>query len=395
MKTLLDHMDDALSRIHLDFPVSSVRVFISDDDVCARFIRAVLQDDEFTLPNRESRLYEFSKARASHAVVTYFIGIVFSEFAHLRIDISEKIKIKLDEHHQYSSEKDVNNLFLRLWMLTSLYHDYGYFSKYIEQRNLQLRKIVKYYLLDDYYSDKNLDILSDFSHKFSETMAFSYDEIESYDEYARKYHDENHSEKEPERIDHGILGGVLIFDRLIRAAVKQNDPFQQAEIVAAKTSCITIAQHNIYKSPTGKRDALYGDALRKLHHDSDFTIDESIPLLLLLCLVDTVECVKRLGKGELKTGFLMAKTVLEKIEMDFSAERILIDYSKLDSHIKERQKKSYNKELDKEYENYRRAIRGLNTWTQLSTYLEDNIITIKLKRQDDNYLAVMNEKTEA
>lgn len=157
-----------------------------------------------------------------------------------------------------------------------------------------------------------------------------------YDKYAREYHREkNHQEK----IDHGILGGMLLFQNGIRAYKKEKCDYCEMETVMR--SAITIAQHNIYKSPNKETDQRYPqNLLEKLACESDFRIDMKTPLLLLLSIVDTVECAKKLGrpkksahKGE-KGLSVQNVTILKKIYVEVDNERILLDYSRLYCHIK-------------------------------------------------------------
>ena len=63
--------------------------------------------------------------------------------------------------------------------------------------------------------------------------------------------------------------------------------------------------------------------------DSDFVIESSHTLLLLLSLVDTIECVKKYSKQENGDKYLQSITVLKNIMVDVSADELVVDYSKL------------------------------------------------------------------
>lgn len=136
--------------------------------------------------------------------------------------------------------------------------------------------------------------INDFSELYTHVLAYIYDEIEAYDRYVREYH---LHKKDVEIIDHGILGGVKTFDRLVKKIGKDSKtdhPEGKKDILAkqlvfAKISCLTIAQHNIFKSPDTKYDLKYGDELRRLHSTSDFKINMETPLLMLLFLFSFVE----------------------------------------------------------------------------------------------------------
>lgn len=392
-QTLLEYMDEAYSEMRHTLPFKSVREFISDDDSCANFIRAILHDEEYSIPKKESSLYEFSKARARHAVIMFLIGIAFSRFEGLEEHILKTVKHKEDPDCAETRHKD----FLRLWMLTSLYHDYGYYSAYLEQEDAVFPKLVRFYLFDEDYPDSWLRPVCRFSEKYPAAMAFSYSEILAYDKYSREYHKSafaKNPEENRERVDHGILGGVLIFDRLLKAILKQNVNSQAKEMIAAKVSCITIAQHNIYWSTSADQDIKYGKELQKLYHNSAFRISRDTPLLLLLCLVDTFECIKRFGKGEVGKGALTTITVLSKIEIDFPDSFLIFDYSKLESHIEKSTQKSERDKLKELYTNYIKVLCNLASWTQWSAISEGSIVRISLGNGQEDYIAATKNKAE-
>ena len=66
-------------------------------------------------------MYEFAKSRAVHSVLTFFVGLAFMGFGDLTNAIAKSVLNTNDS-------KDV----VRLWMLTSLYHDWGYYSEYTQ-----------------------------------------------------------------------------------------------------------------------------------------------------------------------------------------------------------------------------------------------------------------------
>lgn len=398
MKTLLEYMDEAFFEIKHGLPFKSVRDFISDDDSCADFIRVILHDEEFSVPEKKSSLYEFSKARARHAVIMFLIGIAFSRFDGLEDDVMQKMMLEDDADSTEAANR--HKVFLRLWMLTSLYHDYGYYSSYLEQEDVVFSKLARYYyLFDENYSDNRMKPVCGFSEKYPAAMAFSYGEILAYDKYSRKYLKSVYTknpQKNRERIDHGILGGVLIFERLIKALLKENASVQAKEakeMIAAKASCITIAQHNIYWSSSSEQDIQYGKELQKLHHNSAFRITRDTPLLLLLCLVDTFECIKRFGKGEVGKGALNTVTVLSKIEIDLTDSFLILDYSKLENHIEKSTQKSERNKLKNLYTDYIGVLCRLESWTQWSAVLEGSIVKISMSNRQEEYIAAAKNIT--
>lgn len=286
LNTLMEQLNSVYMDIKANEPqlkFNKVEDFISDDGKAAEFIRAILQDDDFQPPDENSKLYKVAKVRACHTAITFLIGLVFLEFNNFDQRISDSF---------FPNEVKASDLVIRMWMITALYHDYGYYIDDLKDGKIDLKKGIKYYLLDDNYEGKSTDLLSDYSLHYQAGLAYTYDEIEAYDEYARKWHQQQNDE---EKVDHGILGGVRIFHRLVSRAKKV--PTNETELIIIKTSCLAIAQHNIFKSSSRKDDKKYGERLKKLYFESDFVIGNNTQLLFLLCLVDTFECVKRLSKG--------------------------------------------------------------------------------------------------
>ncbi len=255
-------------------------------------------------------------------------------------------------------------------MITALYHDYGYFVDDLKNGKVNLKKGIKYYLLDDTYKQESLASLSDYCLHHQAGLAYTYGEIEAYDEYARLFHQNTEGK---EKVDHGILGGVRIFQRLLSRAEKQH--VQKVELITIKTSCLAIAQHNIFKSPSIEKDKEYGKRLKKLYHDSNFVICEDTPLLFLLCLVDTFECVKKLSKKENKSDYFETETVLSSIRISVCLDEIVIDYSEL-----ERRVSAKNSGLQDSYLKYKGGLFGIETWTAIrvmATLDNKPIISIK------------------
>lgn len=106
----------------------------------------------------------------------------------------------------------------------------------------------------------------------------------------------------------------------------------------------------------------YGVKLKKLHSYSDFVISQSTPTLLLLALVDTVECVKRLSKKANNGTYLETLTVLKGIEMDVNVGEVVIDFNPL-IHVIEKKNKSGKKDLESTLYNHINVIRGMPQWT--------------------------------
>ena len=254
-------------------------------------------------------------------------------------------------------------------MITSLYHDKGYYSKYLSNDKLDYKKTFTHYLLTDYYSNQKLFCLNDFAKFHSSFFAHSYEQVTSYDQYARQYH--TRKKDSFERLDHGILGGILVFNDLVRKALKTQK--YDTDLLLAKACCVTIAQHNIFKSSSADKDKEYPTDLSYLYHDSPFRINIDTPLLLFLCLVDTLECVKKFSKEENEKSSLQTKTVLSSIALTINEDKICINLSELRRRINDKK----NTTFSETYTNYRKGVAGLHTWTAFNSVpLDDDSDTI-------------------
>lgn len=349
VETLYVLMDKQLCKIDVPEQYRSIEMFIDSDDTCVSFIQYILHDDEFIEPESGSAIYKFAKTRARHSVITFLMGLVFAEFAGITQEISNCVG-------QLSGQTNAkSNTYLKAWMITSLYHDKGYYSKYLGNYQLDYTKVFRHYLLTDHYDAKELYCLNDFAINHSCFFAHSYDQITCYDQYARGYH--SRKKGSIERLDHGILGGILVFNDLVRKALKakKND----IDFLLAKACCISIAQHNIFKSSSSAKDKEYPNELSYLYHDSPFRIQEDTPLLLFLCLVDTLECVKKFSKEENDKSSLQTRTVLSSIALTINKDEICINLSELRKRIEDKK----NPAFSETYTNYRDGIKGLHTWT--------------------------------
>lgn len=372
MRPLIELINEAYWGVKSGLPYDSVQDFITSDTKSTEFIRVILQDDEFEMPDKGSELYDLAKARARHSAITFLLGLTlfrYEDFEKMILDSS------------YVQKADGHNAAIRLWMLTALYHDYGYALTDINNGEVDHKSKIKYYLLDDSYPGEQQKILQQFSIYHKDAFAYTYDEIEKYDQCSRRF---SWREQRKEKVDHGILGGIRIFDRLIKRIIKKS-PRSRRELLIIKASCLTIAQHNIFKSGSPKDDKNYGDALQKLHSTSKFVIDQSTPLLLLLSLVDTFECVKKLSKGENETKYLETISVLSLITLSVSREELIIDFSKLEKRL--RDKKS--DELNRIYNDYKKNLWNLTHWTSFITSESDNGM-IKIRMNTAERLSSQN-----
>ena len=339
-KTLKELMDDELGRLKLPEEFSNLEAFINDGKKSAKFISDLLKDSSYNIPNDNDSLYETAEIRARHSVVTFLVGLALRNFGDLFNNIPEIVDCPQDQAEH-------------MWLITSLYHDKAYFSAYVEALDIDYRKKFSPYLLTDNLPDE-WSAINKFSMFYPGTLAYTYDEIEKYDEYAIEYHREN---KGKEKRDHGILGGVMMFSDLAKKAVKQG---LTDELPIIKACSLAVAQHNIFKSSDKKSDERYINyKLNRLLSSSPFQITQKQPLLLFLSLVDTIECAKNLSRGKNSGKYLETLTVLKNIQVLIQKDSIELDFTLLEKEISKKE----NKELRDSFDRYLKSLECIHAWT--------------------------------
>ena len=350
MNTLIDFIEEAFHSYggyHGQY--KSVSEFIGNDEKCLRLIYQLLDLGRDDI----SVLHKKNFNRASHIIVTLLLGI--------GIENKQGVLTGVNSFNPMPDEY--------LWMLTALLHDYGYFRKELLVSKSLDQLGLKYNLLTDEYHDEPLKCLNGYSNNFSQYCTFSYDTINNYYEYRRNHifiNDEN-----GEINDHGIMGACIAFSQYVQFYLKHEVPrinkrdkrimlLQETEPLLYKTACLMAAQHNLFKSESTERDFEYGEyRLTQLLSTSPIRINERNPLLLMLALVDTIECSKRFSKKANPKKYLKMDTILNRTLIDVSDEQILIDFSKLYEFID----KKNNVDLLSQLEKHIRNIMNLGSWT--------------------------------
>lgn len=354
MKSLLELMNEVYHGLNLDDSqvkykrekIKGLEDFISDDRACADIIRYQLNADFVSFPDKRDEVYEIAQGRARHSLINYLLGLVFKPFGNL-FSLFNTLINEVDENE---SE--------RLWLLTAIYHDIGYFQKAVLDSSFDYRDNYKKYLYSDPSEEESW--LYDFQIKYPRSFAYTYLEIEEYDVYNRK---QRLNWKAIEKVNHGILGGAYIFDKSMQKLEKHKSKSRK-EILINKAFSLTIGQHNIFKSDRVEDDNELPEILKtKLASTSPFKIGETTPLLFFLCLVDTIECTKKFSKKENDKHSLQTLTVLKRIGAEISETSIEIDLSNLREYILTRPDGEILLEV---LEGYKKSILGLGAWTSFS-----------------------------
>lgn len=358
-KPLLVLMDEALKSKEMFQEYASLEEMITNEKECAGLLRKILDDQSFVIPN--GKHYDIAQGRAEHSVINYALGLVFKDFADLFNTIDYIMAERMIKDKKGAEEA---------WFSVALNHDVGYFSKHILDENFDYSKEHKYNLYKDVYKENyeiKYNCLNGMSSYVPELYAFTYEEILEYDEKDRIRRKKS---SDYEKINHGIYGGAYFFDKMLRKFDRKGITDKEA-IKMVKAVAITIAQHNLYKSNSVKNNYFYPS---KLHYESTFVIDKKYPLLLFLALIDTIECVKKLGKTNNRKSFFQAKTVLKSISVKVNLHSIDIDYSELKSRLVNKK----NESLNQNYNSYIEGVKGLSTWTCLKVECTDNEDVIKI-----------------
>ena len=332
---------------------------LDEEDDCLKIINYYLNlnDDDIGNDFPDSRAFQNSY-RSKHIVATWLIGYSLGRFNNLFDKIGGVI---------------MHNWCGNIWMYTALVHDYGYFCQQIRKRKSIEEIQHPYYLLSDYSPEFLMPgVMSNFSHNYHNYFSYTYDQIKRYYKYSVDYHERTEMNYEGEMADHGIVGACVAFRKYCQKYKKnrsfppvhsRNELAEKYEPVMYKAACIVAASHNIYKSPSPEYDYFYHSYdLGFLCHNSNFVINENNPLLLLLSIVDTIECCKRFSRKKNSKQFLKSKTVLSNIMVIVNEDEIIVDYTPLAKLVSQKSREMLG-DLERHVEN----VAKLNTWTCLKT----------------------------
>lgn len=373
-RPLLELMDKALASTSSYY--TSVADFITDGKKSQDFIDDLMRKNT-TLhfsqkaPIKLSRVYRYPQERARHIAISFLFGMVLSEFGGFYASLPAVL------NPQNNAPQTRAALAQRMWMITSLSHDNGYALDELADDTLDIKGTYKRFLLTDTHTDPQMGSINNFRQNYPMVFAHEYEQILAYNGYIRKY---KNWDPPYEKNDHGILGGVNMFNHLTHNMQNMN----AQELALIKACCLTVAQHNIFKSGGHKYDRYYSEfGLDHLLSTSGFRITQDTPLLLFLCLVDTIECMKRFSKGATNGPYLEATTILEKIYLYVDRNKIVLDFSRLKAYIDKKGKNGAvgTTKLGDIYTKYLNTLTSIDTWTVFkgkADPVDANIITITL-----------------
>lgn len=374
MKSLYDALLDAYNEIP-NYNIKQddiLEKIIKDDEEAKKVIANLVPSNNYM----EAFDRKCDEKRWSHSLITFLFGIVIGKFC----DFFARIW----ETEDYSN-KDQYSLYW-IWMLTSILHDSGYYSKQIVNSvNLEDIK-VKYDLFDDSCQSE----LKNYEGKNQNILKCSYVQIKNYYKYIIEYRTIL-DKKNHEKIDHGILGAYEAYNALLREIVPNknetvkystsdmNHSISSVDILYCKIACLTIAQHNIFKSNSTKSDKLYQKyGLDFLCSNSNYRINIDTPLLALMCLTDTLEFYKKLKEFD----DYKIITIFKQCQIEVTFDKIIIDFSNVKLESKNDIK--ILKEIERDY-------RGLKVWTAFNVENKNSLFTISL---NPDYAKIKIKKDE-
>lgn len=329
MQSMWNLLENALSENRDLFPDHEVNSEIIDGasehnkKTCVLLINEILGVDTADINNTDG----VTQDRAVHSMITFLLGMEIGKFRHL-IDLIHKTGLE-----------DYGITAPRLWMMTALAHDYGYSSRDIYKQDYDLSLALRDgNLLTDSYEEP-FYCLNDYSLHYPMYITYNYETIQNYFRYKQEVYAPGVKKAHPdwavEFSDHGIIGGCKLFQKYIRKCrrnIQNNSSSKNSDDLHLlyKTACILAAQHNIFRSYSKKTDQLYSKYnLNQLLSTSPVAVTEKNPLLLLLSLVDTIECTKRFSQSSNPRKYFLSRTVLENILIEVNENEIILDYSPL------------------------------------------------------------------
>lgn len=292
--------------------------------------------------------------KITHTLFTFFLGLLISRFDDLEAKIEK-------EYEKYFNEK--HNVFLKVWTITSIFHDYGY--AYIKNNKDKLQGIEE---LSEINIDNNI---FEFGDK-TEQSRYSRDLFKVYfREFAKKEQNEKDEKNKEEYLEHGITGGYVLFDEIIKKNIILSDV---SDNYFYQNICYRIMEHNIWKI---KENNVFFKEINKkqvseIYEDNFKVIYDNEPLLYLLSLCDTIEHVKRLytKNNEGENTDTRVTTFAKKIGFEVNIDYISINYVEVKRKVELIYKKLTNEDNDNEFEKWKRGIKGLNEWVNVD--VKDN-----------------------
>lgn len=301
-----------------------------------------------------SEIENYSAEKINHTLFTYYLGLILCKFNNLKERIEEKYKNYFEEGE---------DIFFKIWTITSLYHDYGYgYLKKLREEKIAIETFddieVDNSIFDYYESEEKL--------RYSKELIVNY-----FNEFARN------KKEEDEFLEHGILGGYKLFDELLK-----NEKVDE-QIKVFQDACYRIMEHDIWKIiDSNKENYFFKDfnkeLINEVYKENFKIISEEEPLLYLLSLCDTIEFVKKIEDLNKKDGERGKNitTFMKMIKISINKEQICVDTSEMKNKISKNNEETFKK--------WKNGIVGLQDWVNIQCEGNENNNVIKLTINNHN-----------
>jgi hypothetical protein len=293
-----------------------------------------------------------------HTASLYLLGMIFiKRNLLLRGSLESQLRTFLPQYDEWYKKDCTNGCdFIYTWYLTALYHDV---ASCIENIRLPLNPTERQKSLEFYLGELNITYSPYGAFPYRTNVIpqrFSEELVKNY-----FYYRANNGSCE-----HGIIAGYLFFDRFVKNFLKfcqdktvERNGFILAEgnlawhieqISHAAYVADAIICHNLWMSNNEILYSAYGlSPLLYTTHEENKLSTGSYPLQFMLCLLDTIEPIKRFGPKPDYEGSLSAKEVLSNIGIEFQKTSIVLSWN---NEIEEQD--SFNK--------WKNSIMALNQW---------------------------------
>lgn len=237
------------------------------------FEKSAIQVNDLRLPN--------------HINSVFFLGILFFYQTNL--------------HTKY--DRGTNPLgyknFPFIWFLIALFHDNAYAMEGID-------KLTDIQTLEDLKAHFNIDH-DLFAAKFGLKCSHLLRSRKNYFNYRKKHF---------KVVDHGLLGGILLYDKLIkvrRAKKKQNEDtlfWGRRLEYQYKQAADAISLHNIFIVQKGKENLYKSYELQDLINCPEVRLSD-FPLFYMLGIIDTLEPLKAFGKSGQSDAYILDNLLIQ------------------------------------------------------------------------------------
>jgi hypothetical protein len=242
-------------------------------------------------------LDSFQDARADHTVAVFFLGALLLK--NTGFGSQEFFEGKIEKWYEFT---------LFMWFVTCLAHDAAFYlekDRFVFAKADTVEQLYNELSIDHRLLDRNIggvpgDLLN----------------------CVKPYFNYRHAEG---RTDHGIYGGILAFDVLVKNRIDKKsqgdvDPLYWAEDLDSfyAIAAATIATHNIWLPENEETIEKYGQAgLNSLIGRAPVTFREG-PLLYFLGLIDTIDPVKAYGRIGISVLEVLKNVHIDYKQMSFT-----------------------------------------------------------------------------